>query len=110
MIDIHAHILPGFDDGAGTMAEAVEMARQASANGIATVVATPHILDPLRPHRDKILSTVTDLRAALRAAGIAVEILPGAEIHIEPEVARAVRDGAAMTIGDAGRHLLLELP
>ncbi|MGE5551909.1 MAG: CpsB/CapC family capsule biosynthesis tyrosine phosphatase, partial [Bacteroidota bacterium] len=29
MIDIHAHILPGFDDGAATMAEAVEMACQA---------------------------------------------------------------------------------
>lgn len=41
-IDIHAHILPGVDDGARTMEEAVELAVMAAEQGIQTVIATPH--------------------------------------------------------------------
>lgn len=110
MIDIHAHILPGFDDGAATMAEAVEMACQARADGIGTIVATPHILDAAKPHREKILAGVRELQARLDEGRIAVRILPGAEIHIGPDVARMAAEGLAMTLCDAGKYLLLELP
>lgn len=41
-IDIHAHILPGVDDGARTMEEAVQLAVMAAEQGITTVIATPH--------------------------------------------------------------------
>ena len=40
MIDLHAHILPGFDDGVGTEDESVEFARTAVADGIRTLVGT----------------------------------------------------------------------
>jgi protein-tyrosine phosphatase len=43
MIDIHCHILPGLDDGARTMDEALSMARIAAADGIDTLVASSHI-------------------------------------------------------------------
>ena len=42
MIDIHAHILPGIDDGARDIYETLEMASQAAANGTRAIVATPH--------------------------------------------------------------------
>ena len=42
MIDLHMHILPGMDDGAPTMEEAIRMAEMAVACGIHTVAATPH--------------------------------------------------------------------
>ena len=41
-IDIHAHIVPGVDDGSKSNRESVEMLKQAYAEGITTVIATPH--------------------------------------------------------------------
>lgn len=42
MIDIHSHILPGFDDGAAGMDEAIEMLRMAAAAGTTGIVASSH--------------------------------------------------------------------
>jgi protein-tyrosine phosphatase len=42
MIDLHAHILPGIDDGAQDIAASLAMAQCYLANGFKRVVATPH--------------------------------------------------------------------
>ena len=42
IIDLHNHILPGVDDGAMSMEDAVEMAALAARCGIRKIVATPH--------------------------------------------------------------------
>ena len=42
IIDIHAHILPGVDDGARDMEESVRMLQEAAEQGITGVIATPH--------------------------------------------------------------------
>ena len=41
-IDIHAHILPGVDDGASDMEETLEMIGTAYEQGIRAIIATPH--------------------------------------------------------------------
>ena len=43
MIDLHCHILPRVDAGALDLADSVGMARQADADGVALICATPHI-------------------------------------------------------------------
>ena len=42
MIDIHCHILPGIDDGAKTIYDSINMAKEAVSEGITTIIATPH--------------------------------------------------------------------
>lgn len=42
IIDVHAHILPGVDDGAKDMKEAREMLLMAISQGVTGVIATPH--------------------------------------------------------------------
>ena len=42
LIDVHAHILPGADDGAASMEEAREMLMMAWKEGIREIIATPH--------------------------------------------------------------------
>lgn len=42
MIDIHTHILPGIDDGATSMDEAVAMVDLAAQNGTQALIVTPH--------------------------------------------------------------------
>ncbi len=46
MIDIHTHILPGIDDGAGDIYDSIEMAALARDNGTDVIVATPHCNPP----------------------------------------------------------------
>ena len=110
MIDLHAHILPGFDDGVGTEDESVEFARTAVADGIRTLVATPHCKDGFFENgRAGILAGVERLRARLSAESVPLEIVPGAEVHLAPDLPARVRDGRAPTLADNGRTLLLEL-
>jgi protein-tyrosine phosphatase len=45
VIDLHSHILPGLDDGARDLAEALALAREIAADGVRVVAATPHVRD-----------------------------------------------------------------
>lgn len=42
MVDFHSHILPGIDDGAKTVEDSVKMLMLAKAQGVDTIIATPH--------------------------------------------------------------------
>jgi protein-tyrosine phosphatase len=81
MIDIHCHILPGIDDGPSDIADSIEMARIAAADGITVIVATPHLKD----HADmaaEIMSGVAELNSRLAEQKIPVKILQGADINV----------------------------
>ena len=43
-VDLHNHLVPGVDDGAATMAESLDALRTLYAEGVRTLVATPHLL------------------------------------------------------------------
>src|SRR5215216_2444774 len=45
-VDLHNHLVPGVDDGAATVAEALDALRSLHAEGVRTLVATPHLLLP----------------------------------------------------------------
>lgn len=110
MIDLHSHILPGVDDGVQTEEEAVEFARAAAADGVETIVATPHCREGTWLNdRPRVLDAVARLQLRLGAEGIPLRIEPGAEVHLCPELVQRVGDGRAPTLGDNGRTLLLEL-
>ena len=111
MIDIHSHILPGLDDGSRSMEETLKIVRQLYEAGFKTLIATPHVLegrDYLSP--TKILKATEQVRLQVVEAGIPVEILPGAENYIFPDMAKWARDGRLMTMGNTNQYLLLELP
>jgi protein-tyrosine phosphatase len=110
MIDLHTHILPGVDDGVDTEDEAVEFARVAVADGVRVIVATPHCREgSWENRRDDVIAGVGRLRERLTREGIDVEVQPGAEVHLCPELVERVRDGRAPTLADNGKTLLLEL-
>jgi protein-tyrosine phosphatase len=85
MIDLHCHILPGIDDGAATLAQAVAMCRAAADAGSEVLVATPHQRRGSwwNCHRPALLQ----LRAELQeAVGPTPLILAGGEIHVDPRL------------------------
>ena len=111
MIDSHSHILPGVDDGAKSMDETLGMVRQLYEAGFKTLIATPHVLegtDFLSPAQ--ILTATEQVRQAVAEVGIPVEIFPGAENYIFPDMAKWVRAGKLLTLGNTGKYILVELP
>jgi len=116
MIDIHAHILPGVDDGAKNWDQSLEMAQLAVQDGIRIIVATPHLFKgrtiDLSQLNDKeiILQHVAQLRHKLYEAKIPLEIIPGCDFPLGVESLQLLAEGRALTINDANRYLLLELP
>jgi protein-tyrosine phosphatase len=111
IIDLHTHILPGLDDGPSGIEEALEMCRLAADDCTAAVVASPHMFNGMFDvARGDILNGVSRLQGRLDAEGISLRIVPGADVHAVPDLARRVRGGYAMTIGDLGKYLIIELP
>lgn len=108
MIDLHCHILPGLDDGAGDLEDAVAMALQAAADGIETVCATPHVRHDHAVEIATLPARVAALQAELARRGIDVRIAPGGEVA-QPEVDALGDDElAAVSLGGAGGWILLE--
>ncbi|HVT26682.1 MAG TPA: CpsB/CapC family capsule biosynthesis tyrosine phosphatase [Lacipirellulaceae bacterium] len=109
--DIHCHLVPAIDDGAADWDESLAMARLAASDGIGTVIATPHQLGSFGHNRgDDIRHRVADLQQRLNQAGVRLNVLPGADVRIEPSMIDGLRTGDVLTIGDHRRHVLLELP
>jgi protein-tyrosine phosphatase len=111
MIDLHCHIIPGMDDGAGSIDDSLAMCRKAAEDGIHTIVATPHTLNGVyvNPIFD-VVEQVSSLNKAMSANGIPVKILPGADVHLCRDMWRHVASGGAGTINDGKKYLLMELP
>lgn len=80
MIDLHAHVLPGLDDGPATLAESLEILAAAAAEGVTRLAATPHVSARYPTSADTIERALAELRQAVPAAGIPVDMLPGAVI------------------------------
>lgn len=111
VVDMHCHILPGIDDGARTWADSLAMAQAAVRAGVTHLVATPHYIEgTYRNPRATVLALVAELRERLAEAGIPLEVFPGAEAHISPDLPARVKAGEVTTLNDGGRYLLVELP
>jgi Capsular polysaccharide biosynthesis protein len=109
MIDLHCHILPCLDDGARNMDEALEMCRIAEADGIHTIVASPHCGNGIYNNDENtILPVLERVREAVREKGISVKIIPSVEIHINLEIVRFFKQNSRLLLGE--RYVLLELP
>jgi len=110
MIDLHIHILPGLDDGPSNMAESLAMCRLAVADGVRTIVATPHMLNGMFDvSRTSILAGVRKLQDSLDIEGIPLTVFPGADIHIEKDLCNLLKDGTVVTVGDLGKYVMVEM-
>ena len=80
MIDLHCHILPGLDDGSRDMDDSVAMARQAAADGIEVIAATPHIHPRHAVLIHELDERVAALNAELARQQVGVRVVTGGEV------------------------------
>jgi protein-tyrosine phosphatase len=94
VIDLHCHFLPGIDDGAQTLDEAIELARAATKAGIELAVMTPHV----HPGRyENSASSITRMCAAFQQVlarhAIPLELRAGGEVRISEDIVSMVEEG-----------------
>ena len=86
MIDIHCHILPGMDDGPGSLNQALDMCRAAAADGIKTIVVRPHFRPGTYEFTGrKVIDMVNVLETAAKGEGLDLRILLGTEVFVSPD-------------------------
>jgi len=112
-VDLHTHLVPGADDGSRGPVETIVMARGLAALGVRRVHLTPH---QFRYGNDFAPAELNDMparvSAMLAAAGIALEVVAGAEYCCGERFARALESGEELcTFEHGGRpHVLVEFP
>ncbi len=110
MLDLHCHILPGLDDGAGSVEIALEMAAMAADSGVTHIFATPHCNTRNAQQNFRspaLIAAYRSLQAALDEAEIPVRILSGAEVLARGHFDEHLAAGDFMTL-NGSRYLLVE--
>lgn len=109
MTDLHSHLLPGIDDGAKTLADAVAMLKMQQSDGVRMVCVTPHFY-PGRQTPDEFLARrAAALEQLLPAAALyGIRLVEGAEAAISENLPELDRLGELCLAGS--RTLLVELP
>ncbi len=110
IVDLHCHLLPGVDDGAADLEQALAMARRAVAEGICTAVTTPHTWDGrYEVGHESADAAFAALRAAVESEGLPLQLKLAAENRLDRRLLEAANAGRVRTLGDSA-WVLVELP
>ena len=110
MYDLHAHILPGVDDGAKTPEDTLEMARAAAKDGTRVILATPHRRDVTENWSvAHVREQVAEANQRIEDAGLDITMRLGMENHLDVDLPEEVEQGRALSMAGS-RYILVELP
>jgi protein-tyrosine phosphatase len=111
-VDVHCHILPGIDDGPKDLDESLALARSLMRDGITTVIATPHQLGRYDGHNQSqdIRQRVAAFQTILDEKKIPLHVISGGEVRVDERITKLLAEDRILTLADAKKHLLLELP
>src|SRR5512144_640647 len=101
MIDLHSHVLPGLDDGAADLAEALEICRAATVDGISALAATPHVREDYPTAAAQMQAALERVRAA--TGDLPLQLLPGAELALE-ELERDLAELRPLALAGTGQR------
>ena len=105
MIDIHAHILPGIDDGARNWEETGHLLEAAWAQGVRHIIATPHF--SRKTDMEQLRQLKAGVRELAHRKGLELEISLGQELRYFEELPLYLEQGRALTLAES-RYALVE--
>ncbi|HZT17661.1 MAG TPA: CpsB/CapC family capsule biosynthesis tyrosine phosphatase [Gaiellaceae bacterium] len=107
MIDLHSHVLPGLDDGAADVEEALAICRAAAADGVEVLAGTPHVRDDHPTTAEAMEAALAGLR---EAAGDLLRLVPGGEIALDELRRRPLEELLRFALAGNPAYLLVETP
>ena len=108
-LDFHSHILPGLDDGATDLQNAISLVSAMKDWGFERITCTPHITNKFMNTPDTIRTAFEQLQEALYVNGIDVELRMSAEYRLVPETwPEVLEKNWLMPIED--KFVIMELP
>ena len=105
MVDIHCHILPGLDDGAKSLDEALQMVEMAIQDGVTHVVATPHANSEYHFDFEAVCTRRKELQSRL---GDRLQLATGCDFHLSVENLEQIRGRPTNYSINQKRYLLVE--
>ena len=106
-IDIHCHILPGLDDGPGSVEESLEMVEMATNDGISHIFCTPHVYPGVYDtNTDSIKRALGELKSMMPNG---TKLLFGGDVRITPDLTERLAKREVPTL-NGSPYLLLEFP
>lgn len=106
--DIHSHFVYGMDDGAQTREEMEAMLDAAAADGIAKLIATPHMTPGIYPFdEERFRKHLDEAQEYCARCGYGMELYSGAEILYTPALEHYA-DGRRLITLAHSEYVLLE--
>lgn len=110
MIDMHAHILPGVDDGPATLEESMGLLKQAVKEGITDIIATPHAYSPhYDVEKNIVIEKIELVKKEIKKLSIPISIHQGQEIRIQDNTIQMLKESKALSLAGS-KYVLIELP
>ena len=108
VIDIHAHILPGIDDGPATLEQSLALGRCYARLGIATVICTSHFIPGTAwaASAEIVLQKLATVQDCFNSHGVEVKLLPGMEIAFHRKLAARLDNGLLLPLAGSDRFMI----
>lgn len=111
MVDLHAHLLPGIDDGPPDVEGSVRLAAEMAEGGVRVVAATPHCRhDHPGVVPGELARRCEELEHRLREDGIPIQVVPAGEADLVWALDSTDDDLRLVSYGQRGHDLLVETP
>ncbi|MGE7997351.1 tyrosine-protein phosphatase [Lysinibacillus sp. NPDC093190] len=109
MIDIHAHLLFGVDDGPKNEAESLKMLQQTSSEGITEIICTSHAMHPqYHVNYSVVEEQTTYLQQLLEEHQIPIKLHTGHEVRLHEDLHTLIKQKQLHTLANSN-YILLEL-
>ncbi len=107
-VDMHAHFLPGIDDGAATMEDSLAMIAHLHQLGYTHLIATPHVYKEFYPNTSaRIREALHSVKQAVKMLGTEIKIDAAAEYFLDDHFDALLRDNDILTL--PGNYVLVEM-
>jgi len=112
-LDFHNHLMPGVDDGAQTTEDATQALMKFKADGVTTVITTPHLDGSTTTHPDALAARLRELDVAFEKLERCAEKVGGIKVERGVELLLDVPDpnvsDPRLRLG-GGMFFLMEFP
>ena len=107
LMDIHTHILPGVDDGAQNMQEALSLCRLAWDSGTRAMILTPHYRGIYKPSPEILQAAFCNFQQTLKKELPKMNLYLGCEVRFVDDIQQKFASGKLLCMADS-RYVLLE--